>query len=1106
MPDEQTIFVECPSCQAGYELSVSEVGQTVECACEFQFVVPQPARPAAPSVTVVCPSCESVYELESEALGDNVECQCGTVFTAVEKAPVGKTPVELATAESTSPAVEDPSPATPRPIHFTCPACSGQYELEAELAGQEVECACGNRLLVPAVGVSEFAVPEVADAPAEAPASPVLSADDEEPPELTAAPQVAEVPADPPAPAAKAPAQPAPPASPVTSKLKQKSKKKTPPSTLWIGGGCTLAAVALLAAFLMSGEDDTTEEDRRAGRPSDPPPSTASPSEAVAATDSVATASTIPDGASTEKPRQSLADRMRNGPGSEETSVPPQADPEGVAPSGSGTKSTGTEENPATPGEGSANPNELTKKNDFVLGGKPAPKPAASKTIPGKPVTVTTESAAPEKPAKPAPPRLPPPKKRIAFVTPERTYRRFKDSTKASFKMFSSMRKLKKAAAGGAAADVRAFEDELAKTGGLLKSTLRLVDVESDPERVIQMRLLLAYCYLEAGQLYEAGILSHAVARWTPPDMLIEPKAESTSRAGRKPKPTPPAAKPATAGEAILAAENAKARTATADVDPESPMQPALESAQIALAAFVKALDAAPEDDRTAEIGQIVEIATLFDKNWPDHEKCNSIRVLAGQLLQLRGDRLAAADWYGKVSKGDADFARSRLLAGQACWSAHLEAVRATAEADAEATPLTVSVTTDVVDISSEENVSPGRSPIPAGSLTPQLLKQRARQYLEAGVEAGASQVSLRENVIVAKLTLAQLHLGEDRFEDAVAALADEPSVTAAIGEGSEGRPARGIRSVGFSKIAYTTLIRAHLGAGQLDEARTSIATLQTIAGSMEAASLARLHLDLSAEMTASYLQLAKSGEQNIELLTTIATSLEQVVKNASAIPAASLLKAATAATELAGAVTALDDAKLIYGQAASLYQALLATELPNEGSETAVRFRLAEVSGKAGRFEESLKLYDELLSDQPNVFEAQVAAAAAMQAWGVESKEPRLLVHAIIGEPDKAHLWGWAKLSLTMQRLLAKDASRDDYRSRFLTSRLHIAECRLEYSRLMSDPKKKASELDKALRELGTFALTMKTQEGPEWQALTEIFQEIQKELGRKPTPLPQP
>jgi tetratricopeptide (TPR) repeat protein len=241
--------------------------------------------------------------------------------------------------------------------------------------------------------------------------------------------------------------------------------------------------------------------------------------------------------------------------------------------------------------------------------------------------------------------------------------------------------------------------------------------------------------------------------------------------------------------------------------------------------------------------------------------------------------------------------------------------------------------------------------------------------------------------------------------------------------------------------------------------------------------------VDLSAEMTASYKQLAATGREDIELLTTIATSLEQVASHGEGLSLASLLKAATTATDLADSVSVPEDAKVIHGLAASLYQAILKAGLPDADNEKAIRFRLAAAFSKARRFEESLQLYGDLLSDQPNQ-----------------------LVRAITGNPDTPSIWGWAKLSQTYQRLLARDQSRDDYQERFLETRLHIAECRLAFARQLAgskNSKKKTAELEKAMRELSTLARTSNSYNAPTWSLLDAIYRDIQKELNRNPEPL---
>ena len=1079
MTDSEAIMISCPACQAGYELTAANVGEQVECVCGHQFIVPeQPPQ----LVNVLCPTCAAVYELEPSVLGEDVECQCGAVFKATETAM--------------------PSDTVESKIRTLCPSCSSEYELEAEAIGEQVECGCGVQFTVEAIPRNDEVAPitEVAKAEDEVPQVDAGAAVPElepyvEPTEYSSDSSAKPSPVDEDDKLADLDEADESPASadaadePATGNTATETKKTTRGSTskhvparrkkkssanLMIMGGCGIGAVALILVFMFAGGDEPPEPtNTQVAQSKDAPARNDSPEETVVA-----------DSQPTESNRLTLAQRLAAAKTGNQVESPDDgtdSQPHQVA-------TTDTE--PPSTKPISENPNTLTKKDDFVIGGGPSkanntpPRPAPANPKVEKPTetavakadiaeaSATAEDNAELEVSKPEPPKL----SRISFIAPKRRYSRFKDAAIAGFKQFNTMREKKAATSSGDTADIEAWKTEVAGTGGVLQKSLELVDEDSDPKMVLQARLIMAYCYLEAGQLYEAGILAHALVRWTPADLIIEPEKKEEKEPKKTPAKKPTGTKNLSAGEAILAAENAAAAQAkkesvSANVDPGVPMQPALEAATLALAAFVQAHDTAPEDDRDAEFKEIVKLALLFQTNYPKHEKADSIRLFTGQLHQQRNKHVGAAQWYARVSKASPEYARSRLQAGQTLWTNYL--------------------------------ASQNNEAVTNTKITPEQLKQRVQQYLTTGVEAGADNASLRKQIIVAKLTLAQLHYGEDRFTEAIESLTTgQPSVTSAIGEGSEGRPEIGIRSVAFAKIAYTLLIRAHLAAKQLEEARASMTALQQIVGTVDAAALAKLHLELSKEMTASYKQQAADGEEDIELLTTIAASLEQIAANGAELSLASLVKAATTASELADSVTNAEDAQLIYGQAASLYQTILNGESADEKTAKAIRFRLAAAHSKAGSFEESLKLYRELLAEQPNIFTAQFHAASAMQAWGISAKEPNQLARAISGDPENPSIWGWAKLSTTYQRLLAKDQSRDDYRDRFLEARLHIAECRLEYARLLKGSKREM-ELEKAIRELAILATTSASFEAPGWPKLDTIYQSIQKELGRQPKPL---
>jgi len=1070
MTDSRTLTAQCPSCQARYELPVEDAGQAVECVCSFQFVVPGPSA----GISITCPACPARYEVEEDLAGQEVECECGQRFTVSR-------PEETESTQSSA------------AVRVACPQCAAEYQLSTEDVGTTVECVCGFQFEVPS--------DETADSE---PAADVPTAEDPlpeaaPPPDFSAG----AVPAVEPPPIVSTPSDQSRAGTSFsrqkTARQKTARQKKKSPTVVIIGTMAFALAAVLTGVFLMTGSPDSPATETESGQSiaarsgTDTPPVRATseiPARTTANTADVPSASTTDTAA-----------------GSSPESTASTAPPESVRPGSALTKT-------ETPD--AANPNALTSREDFVIGaskpGSAASPPARpSAPAPGPPSTAGSSSSSKTGSSNPAaagttaaqtPP--PPPVRRIEFVAPVRTYRRFSDAFEAAVKQFAVTTKLKTAAADSQA-DLAAWESALAGTGGLFKSALRQISRDADPQQVLRARLLLTYCYLQAGQFYEAGILGHAIARWTPDDMVIEPAAPAGADPGKK-KPRPRSGPPTTAGEAILAAENNKPDAAVGDeTEPagQSPLRPGLEAAGLALAAFVQARETAPADDREAEFQAIVEIATLYETRWPEHEKVDSIRLFTGKLFQASDDQISAAEWYARVSRQSPEFARSRLMAGQACWTAALSAVNQTVPAtgpatDSQPTAIAVELTNP------RPRPEQSRVDIRLRDLPPAQLKQRARVFLTAGIAAASDRPELAENVAVAQLTLAQLFLAEGKFEETVAALTTgEPTVIGQIGEGAETRPARGVRSIGFARLVYTTLIRARLSIGQLDEASHDMKALTGIAGGVDAVSMAKLHLDLIEEMTRSYRGLAGPDGKDAELLNVIAESFEHLTAKPSALSATTLLRAATAARDLAESVRPPADSAGFFSHAAVFYEALLANGLPDPGSQSAVQFRLADVLNQSGQFEKSLALYDQLLAAQPNVFSGQMKAARALQALGTSSRDPQILVRAITGSPQKPHLWGWGRISVTMQRLLAKNPTREDYRDRFLEARLHIAECRLAYASAISDTQKKKAELEKTFRELKTLAYTTKSHSAPGWQSLNGIYQTVQKSLEKKPQPL---
>ena len=471
MADSETILVSCPKCEAGYELTVADVGQDVECACGHQFVVPEAAKSEpTPSteVMVLCPACALVYQLEPEALGENVECQCGTIFVATEAA----IPETIVSDEAAAP--------DETVIRTLCPKCSAEYELEAAAIGEQVECGCGSQFVVTAAApsIEDSTTPEQSEPETDVEEASVKQAPSHEPTQAAASkPSESEIvsehespteevddsPTTSPAPAESS----APPKRESGNLYREKlaaNKRKKSSAPLMIMGGCGVAAVGVLLAFMFAGSAPKKPAKNAVASQKETKKNEAKPPTPEPIVQPV------------EEPRLSLAERLKQARTQVETGQQTDASPanseQGDNPANGQVAAI---DRPVPTAEMTDNPNSLTGQKDFVIGSPSAgsatagsrPKNASNK--PDRPPSPKSPSATSETAQKAASPSAntdtgkgdsasaPPAttanteRKLIPFVTPRRTYRRFKDAATAGFKLFASMREKKAAANGGSA-------------------------------------------------------------------------------------------------------------------------------------------------------------------------------------------------------------------------------------------------------------------------------------------------------------------------------------------------------------------------------------------------------------------------------------------------------------------------------------------------------------------------------------------------------------------------------------------------------------------------------------------------------------------------------
>lgn len=933
-------------------------------------------------------------------------------------------------------------------LRFSCPSCHTEYELDDSDVGEAVECECGAQFVVsaPTSQPAETSTPlPESDSQVVAVACPgcgsryELAANELDAAlececgtvfEATPSPAGTSKPAEVPPSVgvedvqdtAAAPVVEIAPDDPPTRVAKPVRAKSAKSSNLLTYG--IVGGVSLLAVLLLVRLQMSGDS--------------GSSSKTVASTDEEA-GDTSADGSDEPKKPEPAAGEAEQPQDGEDPEVVASVDPE---PDTGGGAETGNSTTEPTPVAGSSNPNELTDPDEFVLaGGGPTVAPdvdavESTPTTDSDPVEDPEPAADPE-PAPTTPTNAAPPA--VVFVPPDDVPVELDDVVKRALE---EQRKLEKAAAE-AGRDTPEWRDQLAVVGGWLNAANARLQPSTDPRTTARVRLLLARACLDAGRNLDAGILGWSVATTAPDDLFAAEKPpKRRKKPDPKPKPKPAPKGPTNLGAQIVAAETGSKPGAAPKADEAVQLtEPGRSAGMIALAGLVAAYDRAPASDRTAELHGIVRVAEVLHERWPDHEQAADVALHVGELLRTNDRPADAITWYKRVPKSADEFARARLLAGQSMWT------------------------------------------LVKSSMDPAEW-DRAATLLEQGVATAGDDPALADNVVIAKLTLAQLRERQGRFDDVVNLLAGgSPSVVDAVASNGP-RPPRGVRSAPFARLVFATLLDAQIRTDRLDEAG---ATMQAVAGVVDDAPA--LAVDLAKQLAAA----APAPDDN--LAEAIEPTLAVAATHAAAMSTASLLSGAETATAVANDLASdADRSRLLHGHAVAFYEALLTKGLSTPESTRAVQFRLAAARTASGDGKGAVTLYDELLAEQPNVFAAQFEAATALLEWGGAEGDVDMLSAAIRGAEDKPHLWGFSKLSGVYRQLHGR-SEKDEDLERFLDCRIGIARVRLEIAE-HSEGDRRTDELEAAIQEIETLQRQFETREGNAWTELEEVVRELRTRL----------
>jgi hypothetical protein len=610
---------------------------------------------------------------------------------------------------------------------------------------------------------------------------------------------------------------------------------------------------------------------------------------------------------------------------------------------------------------------------------------------------------------------------------------------KQSFLAIQDLRKELEASGGKPAEEVRKLEQDLQQqmhdAAEMFQLAINLADRGDDPKSVATARLWLAYVHFWARRNYEAAILADYVARTAPKD-------DSTL---------------------------------------------AIDAAYLAMAAFVQAFNDAQgtPEQKAADLGFIVRSCEVLTNRWPESDRANDARMMAGRMYSLAKKPVEAAAWFSQVPEADARFAEAQLAAGQAFWRGYLSAARLPQDQRPSAEQM-------------------------------QLWQTLAQQHLRTGMAKLSATISTEGttplDLVSAKVSLAEILISQGQEGEAIPLLTADPhSVTRAIAVADESqRPAGGVQSRTFAVEVYKLLLRAYIGNGRLDEARATMKTLESVAGGGPAGGdITELYVGLGKLLKEELERIRDSGhfDRFAALRNSFETFLNDVYQRKEGHSFGTLswvgeTYAALGEAEPEGSL----EAATRFDKAAAAFREILAQAQGNSGFATtdqllAVQVRLAHCLRMKKDFATAEKLIAELLQQRNNDLKLQMEAALLYQDWAAEPGEETRYLLAISGNTENQAL-GFGPLSRRIQNAL-RASQRPDLLEAYFETRYHTSLSRFKYALAQKSPKDRRRELDKAELEIVAFAAVTKDVPDQWREKFNDLFRDVRAELADEKRPV---
>ncbi len=493
-----------------------------------------------------------------------------------------------------------------------------------------------------------------------------------------------------------------------------------------------------------------------------------------------------------------------------------------------------------------------------------------------------------------------------------------------------------------------------------------------------------------------------------------------------------------------------------------------LRAATVALGSFSDLLRTAAPESKTELTNQLQPFAEYLVATWPESSEAAAAAATLVQLALMDKNFERAEQFLTLVPSGSQEAARLRRDAGLMFYAQYLQEKAAGGEA-AESTA---------------------------------RLRKQALELLQSAVTGGANAgvaaaadgspaatAAIDASAVEAVSVLARLLLADGQLDAAAKVMFEgSSSPLAALEQANHGLPARAVMQ--FYRTAVQVKI-AQLAEGQLADAQAD----EQIGDYIQRLQAAATDAESNEILTGIFVALARDLREQLdattdetkrrrmsEMLLAVATEAAQAKSFNTQYWSADTI--VSVAEELEKSPAGKAQATAAYGQAAKILEGILAQEKNQPGwispasVVSQIRLRLAKTARGLGNYKQAIEQLATVLEENINWLDIQMEAARTYQAWGDASNSGFHKVAIEGGRPDpktrEKLIWGWGKIQ-------QRTANQPSYTAEFFEARYQLAYSRWQYAKGLSDPARRAEEIQRAARDIESTAKLFPDLGGPQ-------------------------